>query len=126
MILNLSAIYNIKFNRSTTYIVLNTSATYIRRTPAKQPAATNTPSGGGSEPTPDVAAPQVTDTSVASAESTLVTGDEYESQIQEMMAMGFSREMVIQAMRASFNNPTRAVDYLLVSLNLVFYVFLQR
>ena len=50
---------------------------------------------------------------IQSAESTLVTGQEYENMLTEMMSMGFEREQVVQALRASFNNPDRAVEYLL-------------
>ncbi|OMH83787.1 UV excision repair protein rhp23 [Zancudomyces culisetae] len=42
----------------------------------------------------------------------LVTGQAYETAIQTMMEMGYEREMCVRAMRASFNNPDRAVEYL--------------
>ena len=47
------------------------------------------------------------------AESTLVTGTDYEAAINEMALMGFERDLVVRAMRASFNNPDRAMDMLL-------------
>ncbi|KAI9249869.1 hypothetical protein BY458DRAFT_536379 [Sporodiniella umbellata] len=44
--------------------------------------------------------------------STLVTGTQLESVLENMMAMGFERAQCERALRASFNNPDRAVEYL--------------
>ena len=44
--------------------------------------------------------------------SSFLTGAELQSTIQNMIEMGFEREQVMRALRASFNNPDRAVEYL--------------
>lgn len=44
--------------------------------------------------------------------STLVTGSEYERMVANLCDMGFPKEEVVRALRAAFNNPDRAVEYL--------------
>ncbi|XP_045145674.1 UV excision repair protein RAD23 homolog A isoform X5 [Echinops telfairi] len=50
------------------------------------------------------------------AASTLVTGSEYETMLAEIMSMGYERARVVAALRASYNNPHRAVEYLLTGI----------
>lgn len=51
------------------------------------------------------------------AVSSLVTGATYDIMVNEMMLMGYEREQVVAALRASFNNPDRAMDYLLTGIS---------
>jgi len=78
-------------------------------TPAA-PAAAAPTSTSTATPTP---AATTTTTGAISAEASLVIGEEYERSVQEMMSMGYPRSQIEAAMRASFNNPDRAVEYLL-------------
>lgn len=48
-----------------------------------------------------------------SAASELATGESLNSKIEQIMEMGFPRDDVIKALRAAFNNPDRAVEYLM-------------
>ncbi|EPR57768.1 UV excision repair protein Rad23 protein [Toxoplasma gondii ME49] len=49
----------------------------------------------------------------AAAESALFTGPQLEETLTHLVAMGFPRSQAEEAMRAAFNNPDRAVEYLM-------------
>lgn len=46
----------------------------------------------------------------------LVSGTNLESAISNLMEMGFERDQVVKAMRASYNNPNRAAEYLMTGI----------
>uniref|UniRef100_A0A3B5MAG9 UV excision repair protein RAD23 n=1 Tax=Xiphophorus couchianus TaxID=32473 RepID=A0A3B5MAG9_9TELE len=73
--------------------------------PVQDSGSTSTPAPA-TNPTPFLPA------AVVSA----VTGAEYEAMLTEIMSMGYERERVVAALRASFNNPHRAVEYLLTGI----------
>jgi len=71
----------------------------------KKPAEKTAPA-----PAP-AAVPQAAEVPVSSPG--LVVGAELEKAIEELQAMGFPRDQCVAALRAAFNNPDRAVEYLL-------------
>uniref|UniRef100_A0A3B5MAG6 UV excision repair protein RAD23 n=1 Tax=Xiphophorus couchianus TaxID=32473 RepID=A0A3B5MAG6_9TELE len=111
----------------------STPAPATNPTPAPAPAPAPTPaavpiSSEEAKPEPNTAAtePQETGTISIDANKTeqflpaavvsAVTGAEYEAMLTEIMSMGYERERVVAALRASFNNPHRAVEYLLTGI----------
>ncbi|KDQ55873.1 hypothetical protein JAAARDRAFT_37302 [Jaapia argillacea MUCL 33604] len=75
--------------------------------PPPDAAPLNPPVGASAAAVAPAAPPQFGDM------SSFLTGDALQSSINNMVDMGFPREQVLRAMRASFNNPDRAVDYLM-------------
>jgi UV excision repair protein RAD23 len=86
------------------------SATTQVATPATQ---TPTTAVAPTPASPVVAAPAPVEAAVPSTESTLATGSNYDTAISNLIEMGFLRDQVVAAMRAAFNNPDRAAEYLM-------------
>ncbi|KAJ7680249.1 hypothetical protein DFH06DRAFT_1315052 [Mycena polygramma] len=102
-------------------------------TPTPLPAAsTSAPASATpapvAQPAPDAstpaAAPPPADATPAAAATpapfgdtaSFLSGEALQSTIANMMEMGFTREQVTRAMRASFNNPDRAAEYLMTGI----------
>ncbi|XP_057967276.1 ubiquitin receptor RAD23d-like isoform X2 [Malania oleifera] len=68
------------------------------------------------EPTPNVVPPASSESDVyGQAASNLVAGNNLDGTIQQILDMGggsWDRETVVRALRAAYNNPERAVEYL--------------
>lgn len=92
----------------------------VRQTPAAPPAApapasNPAPSDAPATPSPSAGAAPGTAAEGASFNdpSALTLGGERAAAIANMESMGFPRAEIDRAMRAAYNNPDRAVEYLL-------------
>lgn len=77
-------------------------------TEAETPAPSNTTSTSTASTTQEGGGETSNDSS-----SSFLAGSALETSINEMVSMGFPKDQVMRALRASFNNPHRAVEYLM-------------
>ncbi|KAM0869279.1 hypothetical protein ACQ4PT_040776 [Festuca glaucescens] len=93
-------------------------ASAARSPPSQAPVAASEPAPPSAQPSFDPAAAVAAsgDADVYSqAASNLVSGGGLEQTIQQILDMGggtWERDMVVRALRAAYNNPERAIDYL--------------
>ena len=55
-------------------------------------------------------------TASSTVETGMVLGEDYNRMVQQLQDMGYEKSQVEAALRASFNNPDRAVEYLLTGI----------
>ncbi|KAK0461360.1 uncharacterized protein EV420DRAFT_1531730 [Desarmillaria tabescens] len=80
--------------------------------PSSAPAPAPAPAPAASAPAP-APAPATSTPAAFGDSSSFLTGDALQSTINSMTEMGFPRDQVLRALRASYNNPDRAVEYLM-------------
>ncbi|KAK6457720.1 nucleotide excision repair protein [Scheffersomyces xylosifermentans] len=85
-------------------------------TAAESTASTATPGAASTEATVDSSSNATGASNPSQPDSAFALGTEREATIQNIMEMGYDRPQVEAALRAAFNNPHRAVEYLLTGI----------
>ncbi|KAH9993259.1 hypothetical protein BJV77DRAFT_944577 [Russula vinacea] len=84
----------------------------VEPAPVAAPAAASETTAAVTSPPP---APTPAATQVGQG-SSFLSGDALQTTINNMVEMGYPRDQVMRALRASYNNPDRAVEYLLTGI----------
>lgn len=82
-------------------------------TERERSASTEGRRGSGSSANPPETTGGLSDDDDNDLEATLISEEQFRDYVRNIMDLGYSREQVETALRASYNNPDRAVEYLL-------------
>lgn len=88
----------------------------VASTPAATPAASTPAAESSPAPATESSAPaeaQASDSNDTGNEMLSGAGSEFEEMIGRIAEMGFDREQIVLALQASYNNPNRAIEYLM-------------